>query len=64
MTAWFAAVHESVVGTFRTWPLWLTMSALRGRAENICSREYSAFEPKATSQRAKWRNPIDGDLPS
>jgi hypothetical protein len=31
MTPWFAAVHESLVGTFRTWPLWETMSAPGGR---------------------------------
>ena len=29
----FAAVRESVVGTFRTWPIGQTMSAFRGLAE-------------------------------
>ena len=29
----FVRVHESACGTFRTWPLWPTMSAPGGRAE-------------------------------
>src|SRR5258708_26842080 len=37
MTAWFAAVHESVVGTFETSRLRRAMSEFEGKAENICS---------------------------
>jgi hypothetical protein len=33
----FAAVHESLVGAKRTCRLHCAMSALRGKAENICS---------------------------
>jgi hypothetical protein len=33
----FAAVHESLVGTNRTWRGGLTMSVIRGKAANICS---------------------------
>ena len=29
----FAALRESVVGTFETWLVWLTMSASGGKAE-------------------------------
>src|ERR1700722_9757289 len=33
MTAWFAAVHESVVGTKRTWRGRQTMSVVEGRTD-------------------------------
>src|SRR5258708_40223110 len=33
----FAAVHESAVGTFRTWPDVRLESAFGGRADVICS---------------------------
>jgi len=33
----FAAVHESVVGTFETCRLHRAMSEFEGKAENICS---------------------------
>ncbi len=38
MTMLFAAVHESVVGTFRTRRSCLLMSVYGGTAENICSQ--------------------------
>jgi hypothetical protein len=33
MTAHFAALHESVHGTKRTWPIYVVMSAPGGKAD-------------------------------
>jgi hypothetical protein len=37
---------------------------LRDERTSLGRGPRSELDPKATSQRAKWRNPIDGYLPS
>jgi len=50
----FAAAHESVVGTKQTWRLQCAMSALGGKAENICSqREFRLLTRSSHGQQQR-----------
>ena len=49
----FVALHESLDGTFRTWPVWLTMSVPRGKADLMIATHLIFKPPRSVAPASR-----------